>query len=119
MGPLPAELTFIERMVKSLPGPMPPAELRERIFEKARMRLDNQRRIRQERLVTFAAAGILFLCMLIAFSQGIRLKVTVPPPKVLDYAKVQTMTRETQSLVDEMSLDQARREALRLALASL
>jgi|GEM_PF-3254133 len=119
MQPLPTELTFVERMVKSLPGPIPPAELRARILEKARMHLENQRRIQQVRLVTFAAAGILFLCMLIAFSQGIRLKVTVLPPKRLDYARVQTMTRETQSLVDEMSLDQARREALRLVLASL
>lgn len=104
MQPLPDELSFTEQLLKSLPRATPSAELRERILVQAKKDLEVERRNRQTRWMIFGSAWIFLVCLLLTWTQGIRLKAAAPPASPADFADMQSRGRQVPFFRGDLDL---------------
>lgn len=116
MQSAPDELSVTEQILKSLPRASPPGELRERILAQAGEYLEAERRRRETRWMVFAAACIFLVCLLLAWTQRIRLNAAGPPPRPADLADMQRWGRQVPFLRGDLDTDEAVHEGLGIPL---
>ncbi|MGB9690258.1 hypothetical protein [Thermogutta sp.] len=92
------DVNALEQMLMSLPRIPPPRELRGRILAQAEQYLENEKRNRQMRWMIFTAACTFLACLLLAWTQGMRLKVLVPPPSPRDLVEMQSWQQQVRFL---------------------